>query len=67
VLWSVVHLARDADVDAEEALREACARFSAAVVTLEREARLRGVQPSALGDEALKAPWAAATRTGGAQ
>lgn len=67
VLWGVVHLARDADVDAEEALREACARFSAAVVAIEREARERGVEPSALDDEALRAPWAAAARTGGAQ
>ena len=64
LLWSVVRVAREADVDAEEALRAACARFIEAVAALEREARARGHGPSAVGADALSATWGAVTLPG---
>lgn len=59
LLWSVVRLAREVDVDAEEALREACARFATAVAALEHEARERTVDASGLPPESRAATWAA--------
>jgi uncharacterized protein YabN with tetrapyrrole methylase and pyrophosphatase domain len=48
VLFSVVNLARQLDVDAEMALRAASARFAARVAGVERLAGERGIDDAAL-------------------
>lgn len=57
LLFALVSLARSIDVDAEEALRMAAAKFARRFQALERLARDRGVTLSDAGDEELRRIW----------
>ncbi|MGE3855781.1 MAG: MazG family protein [Dehalococcoidia bacterium] len=57
LLVAAVRVAAAADVDAEEALREAAQRFTAAFVALEARARAASVEVAALPAEAAGAVW----------
>ncbi|MFN8639662.1 MAG: MazG family protein [Dehalococcoidia bacterium] len=57
LLWAAVRVARELDVDAEEALRERASAFTSAVGNLESRARAESAELSALPLEARRAPW----------
>jgi MazG family protein len=59
LLWSVALLAAEEGFDAEETLREAAGRFTAAFRTLEAEARAADLQVTALPAASHRAPWTA--------
>ena len=59
LLWSVAMLAAEEGFDAEETLREAAGRFTAAFRTLEAEARAGDLEVSALPEASHGTPWAA--------
>ena len=59
LLWSVAVLAAEEGFDAEETLREAAGRFTAAFRTLETEARGAGLEVSALPATSHRGTWAA--------
>ncbi|MDA1010609.1 MAG: hypothetical protein O2888_03945 [Chloroflexi bacterium] len=58
-LWSVALLAGDAEVDAEETLRQASAAFTRSFRELEAEARAAGIDVSDLPSERRALPWSA--------
>jgi len=58
-LWSLAFLAAEEGFDAEETLREASSRFTAAFRALEAEARSTGVDVDALPEDRRAMPWAA--------
>ncbi len=64
LLFAAVRLARELDVDAEEALREASSRFAAAFGALEESARDAGIEPGALPAEESARVWKAIGGTG---
>jgi len=57
LLLAAVRLAEAADLNAEEALREAAQRFTAAFADLEARARATGVEVAALSAEPAAAVW----------
>ncbi len=57
VLFSAVNVARLLDVDAEEALEEACGRFAARVKRVDELARREGAEPTTIGEERLSELW----------
>ena len=57
LLVAAVRLAEAADVNAEEALREAAQRFTAAFAALEALARERGVEVTALPADSRRTAW----------
>ncbi len=65
-LWAAVRVARELDVDAEEALRTRATAFASAFAALEREARAVGAPLDGLPVERRALPWASAPapRTG---
>jgi len=58
-LWSLAFLAAEEGFDAEETLREASSRFTAAFRSIEAEARSTGVDVDALPEDRRAMPWAA--------
>jgi len=63
LLFAAVRLARERDVDAEEALRMTSERFASAFRSLEAAARVLGSEPVALESGQHAAVWAAADRS----
>jgi MazG family protein len=61
LLWHAVEVAREADVDAEEALREVAGRFAAGFGAVEASARADGRSVADLEETDHAAPWRAAT------
>lgn len=57
LLFTVVNLARKQGIDAEEALRATCAKFTARWETMERSASAAGADIAELGIEGLEALW----------
>jgi MazG family protein len=62
LLFSLAQVARRLDLDAEDALRAANAKFERRFRHVEAALQARGLQPSAVGLDELEALWAAAKR-----
>ena len=65
LLFALATLARRLGVDAESALREATARFSARVAAVEEEARAAGREPREMSPAEIETLWQSAKRTPG--
>jgi ATP diphosphatase len=59
VLFAVVNLARWLQIDPEQALRRACRKFERRFRQIEVRLAARGIEPAAVGLEALEAEWQA--------
>jgi tetrapyrrole methylase family protein/MazG family protein len=62
VLFTVVNLARKQGIDAEEALRQTCSKFTRRWESMEDAARERGDDIASLGIDELEALWNQAKR-----